>query len=142
MISRLAFVIAAVCFVAGQAAAASLVAAHAIPARSIISAHDVRLSSRSVPGALVKVEDAVGMEARVTIYTGRPVRAADIGPPALIKRNEIVRFQFSVGVLVIEADGRALARGGEGDMISVMNLSSRSTVIGRVTSNGMVEVAR
>lgn len=142
MTFRMMISAAALCALAGSVQAASLIAAHAIPARSIISPEDVQLSARATPGALTAVDDAVGLEARVTIYSGRPVRAADLAPPALIERNEVVRLRFSTGSLIIEADGRALDRGGVGDTIGVMNLSSRSTVFGIVTSNGRVEVAR
>lgn len=142
MTRRTLTMVAFLCVAANMASATSLIAVHAIPARSVIERDDVRVSNRSVPGALSVIEDAVGMEARVTIYSGRPVRAGDLGPPAVIERNEIVRLRFTSGSLIIEADGRALDRGGLGDMISVMNLSSRSTVIGRIASNGVVEVKR
>jgi len=142
MITRTIICVAVMCILSGAAQAASLIAAHAIPARSIISAEDVRISARISPGALTALDDAIGMETSVTIYSGRPLRAADIGPPALIERNEIVRLRLSVGSLIIEADGRALNRGGAGDTISIMNLSYRSTIVGRVIPKGLVEVTR
>ena len=115
MILRAVLFMLAFCAVQ-TAHSSSLIAVHAIPARSIIAPGDVRLSARSVPGAVRTIEDAVGMEARVTIYSGRPVQATDIGPPALIERNQVVRLRFTSGALIIEADGRALDRGGEGDL--------------------------
>ena len=42
--------------------------------------------------------------------------------------------------LRILTEGRALARGGVGDVIRVMNLSSRTTVSGRIAADGSVHV--
>ncbi|WP_054304163.1 flagellar basal body P-ring formation chaperone FlgA [Gemmobacter sp. LW-1] len=80
----------------------------------------------------------VGMEARVAIYANRPIRPEDIGPPALIERNQIVTLRYTTGPLHILTEGRALTRAGVGETVRVMNLSSRSTVTGRVSSDGTV----
>lgn len=127
---------------AGQGAAESLIATHTITARTIIGAEDLRTSDRTFSGALSAPEDALGKEARVTIYGGRPIRAADIGPPALVERNDIVRLRYVSSALIIEADGRALGRGAVGERINVMNLASRTTVAGYIAPDGMVEVSR
>lgn len=120
--------------------AESLVATRTIRAQSVVQAEDVALVDAAIPGALTAVEGAVGKEARVTIYAGRPVKATDIGSPALIDRNQIVSLSYQTGGLAIVTEGRALARGGAGDVIRVMNLASRSTVSGRVTPDGTVQV--
>ena len=124
------------------ASAQSLIANRAIPSKSIVSAMDVSISQQEIPGAFHRVEDAVGLEARVTIYPGRPVRMGDLGPPAVIERNDVVVLRYAAGGLSIEADGRALQRAGVGDYLRVMNLSSRTTITGRVSANGIVEVGR
>lgn len=126
----------------GAALAETVLAARTIPARSVIAQEDLRLVARETPGGSVSLAEAIGLEARVTIYGGRPVRAADLVPPALIERNEVVRLRFVSGALVIEADGRALGRGAVGDRINVMNLASRTTVSGQIASDGSVEVTR
>ena len=118
----------------------SLVATRPIRAQSLISAEDVTLVEAEIDGALTDVGSAVGMEARVVIYPGRPVRAVDLGPPALVERNQIVALAYRSGSLAILTEGRALARGGAGDVIRVMNLSSRVTVTGQIGPDGLVEV--
>ena len=118
----------------------SLVATRPIRAQSLISAEDVTLVEAEIDGALTDVASAVGMEARVVIYPGRPVRAVDLGPPALVERNQIVALAYRSGSLAILTEGRALARGGAGDVIRVMNLSSRVTVTGQIGPDGLVEV--
>jgi flagellar basal body P-ring formation protein FlgA len=124
----------------GVAMADSLVATRTIRAQSVVTAEDVTLVAADIPNAMTQVADAVGLEARVAIYAGRPINAADVGPPALVDRNQIVPLAYQSGGLAILTEGRALTRGGVGDVIRVMNLASRSTVTGRVAANGTVVV--
>ena len=134
----LSFVVIAVC---GSAVVAeTLVAARTIRPQTLLSAADVTVVKDKVPGALQHPLDVVGMEARVALYAGRPIRPGDIGPPALIERNQIVTLLYNQNGLRIATGARALGRAGEGDMLRVMNLSSRSTVAGRVDHHGRVVV--
>lgn len=126
---------------AAETATVSLVATRMIRAQTVLSAEDVAAVEAAIPGALTDAADAVGLEARVTLYPGRPVRAGDLGPPALIDRNATVQLAYRVGGLTIVAEGRALERAGIGDRLRVMNLTSRSTVVGRLGSDGIVELA-
>ena len=128
--------------VAGPVIADTLVAARTIRALSILSAQDLVVSDAKIEGTLAYPEEAVGQEARVTIYAGRPIHAGDIGPPAIVDRNDIVTLVFSQDGLLITSDGRSLGRGGEGDRIRVMNLTSRTSVFGHVDSQGQVIVSR
>ncbi len=122
------------------ALADSVVAARTIRAQAVIGPDDVTLAAAAFPGALTDPAEAFGLEARVTLYAGRPVRAGDLGLPAIIARNQIVSISFRTGGLAIQAEGRALARGGVGDVIRVMNLGSRTTVSGRIAPDGQVVV--
>jgi len=124
-----------------MAQADSLVATRTIPAQSVLAASDMTLVAAEIPGALASLPEAVGLEARVTLYAGRPIHAGDLGPPAIVDRNQIVTLTFTAGALAIVTEGRALARGGVGDVIRVMNLASRTTVTGRIMAGGMVQVA-
>lgn len=120
----------------------TVVAARTIRANSILLASDLRLISDTIPGAVNGIEQASGQEARTNLYAGRPIRTSDIGPPATIERNQIITLIYSVGGLKISTEGRALARGGFGDRMRVMNLSSRNTVYGRIDENGAVQVGQ
>lgn len=120
--------------------AVSLVATRLIRAQTVLSAADMTQVAADIPGALADAAAAVGLEARVTIYPGRPLRAGDLGPPALVDRNAVVPLAYRVGGLTILAEGRALDRAGAGDALRVMNLASRTTVTGRLGADGVVEV--
>jgi flagellar basal body P-ring formation protein FlgA len=122
------------------AAAESVVATRTIRAKSLIAPGDLTLVSAELPGAISDLNAAVGLEARVSIYAGKPVRQGDLGPPTLIERNQLVTLVYVAGGLAISTEGRALGRGSEGDEIRVMNLGSRNTVSGRIGPNGAVYV--
>ncbi|MGB3278078.1 MAG: flagellar basal body P-ring formation chaperone FlgA [Pseudorhodobacter sp.] len=123
---------------ASPSAAESLVATRVIRAQTLLAAGDVSLVASDIVGALADPAEALGKEARVTLYPGRAIRAVDVGPPALVERNQIVTLIYNAGGLGITTDGRALARGGLGDVIQVMNLSSRALIAGQVGENGIV----
>lgn len=129
-------------FLAGPVAADTLVAARTIPARTIISPDDVLLRDLDVAGGLETPGLAVGKEARVALYAGRPIRAADIGPPAIVERNQIIALIYQNGGIRISTEGRALDRAGPGDLIRVMNLTSRMTVTAQVDVTGVAYVAQ
>lgn len=125
---------------ASSVSAETLVASRTIRAQAILTAADLSIIGKSIPGSLTSVEEAVGLEARVVLYAGRPIRPEDIGPPAIVDRNQIVTLIYRRGALTIAAEARAMSRGGVGDLIRVMNLASRSTVSGIVQTDGTVTV--
>lgn len=132
---------ATLCFLlVGSAAAETLVATRTIRAATVISATDVRLIQQTVPGAFAEVESVLGMEARVILYAGRPILPGQVGPPALVERNQVVPMVFNRGGLTITTDARVLDRAGSGDWVRAMNLSSRTTVGGWVRSDGTIIV--
>ena len=125
-----------------MAQAETLVATRLLRATEIIGPGDVMRQAGQVAGAATQAEQVVGLEARVAIYPGRPVRLSDLGPAAVIERNEVVRMVYREGGLMILSEGRALARGGLDDTITVMNLGSRQSVQAVVRAAGLVEVGR
>jgi flagella basal body P-ring formation protein FlgA len=122
------------------AAAESLVATRTIRAKTLVAAEDMTLVSAEIPGALTDPGQAVGLEARVAIYAGKPVRPGDLGPPTLVERNQLVTLVYLSGGLAISTEGRALTRGAEGDEVRAMNIGSRTTVTGRIGPDGAVYV--
>ena len=138
--TRFAFICATAGLFCEAAFAESLVATRTIRSQAIITPSDLALVSKAYPGALQTTQQAIGMEARVMLFAGRPIHPSDIGPAALVERNQIVSVVFSRGGLTITTEARAMGRGGVGDAIRVMNLGSRNTVTGQVMSDGTVRV--
>ncbi|WP_425046903.1 flagellar basal body P-ring formation chaperone FlgA [Primorskyibacter sp. S87] len=111
-----------------------------IRAKEVIGAGDVTTKDEKVPGAISDLDTVIGQEARASLYPGRPIRRGDFGAPAVVDRNDIVPLIFLNSGLRIVTEGRALGRGAEGETVRVMNLSSRTTVVGRIRLDGSVEV--
>ncbi|SFD09982.1 flagellar basal body P-ring formation chaperone FlgA [Tropicimonas isoalkanivorans] len=124
----------------GPGGAQTLVAAHTIRSHAVLSSEDLSTIEDSVAGALRSPAEAVGMEARVVLYAGRPIHPEDIGPPAAIERNETVTLLYRFGGLTITAEGRSLARAAAGETVRAMNLESRATVTGMVDASGQIFV--
>lgn len=129
------------CFLALPALAETLVATRVVRPAGVITPADFAISQTGVPGALSAGADIVGMEARVTLYPGRPIMPDHVGPAAVVERNQPITLIFRKGPLTISTDARALSRGAVGDVVRVMNMASRTTVSGRILPNGSVEVA-
>lgn len=127
---------------AGPVAADILVAARTIPARTIIGPDDILTRDLNVAGGLNAPSMAIGQEARVALYAGRPIRAGDIGPPSVVERNQIITLVYQHGGITISTEGRALDRAGPGDVIRVMNLASRTTVSATVETSGTAFVTQ
>ncbi len=123
------------------------------PAQEVLATHTLRVGTVLDEGDLKvpRGDDArrreliaalVGLETRRAIYTGRPVVAADLGPPTLVRRNAVVVMLYSDRGLGIRTEGRALESGGAGEVVRVINLTSRRSLLATVTGQNQVEVQR
>ena len=131
--------------IASLALAAPVLADIVVPSRTIratqiITELDVTLTTGDLESGFTRLGDVIGQEARVALYAGRPVLVGDIGPPALIARNQIVLLIYAASGINIITEGRALERGAVGDRIRVMNLGSRATLFGQILGDGTIEV--
>lgn len=126
--------------VAMPAFADMVVPSRTIRAYSIIEPGDLTLRNGNAPGSVTEMAQIIGQEARVVLYPGRPIRPDDVGPPAIVSRNQVVRLAFAAKGLRIATDGRALERGAVGDVVRIMNLSSRATLFGQVQPDGSILV--
>lgn len=131
----------AIALMAVPALAETVVAARTIPAHTLIGPEDLLLRDVVIPGGVDDPTLIIGMEARVALYAGRPIRPADVGFPAVVERNQLVPLIFIRAGLMITTEGRALGRAGPGDVIQVMNLASRTTVSARIGLDGAAYVS-
>lgn len=123
------------------AAADTVIAATAIRAGTVLSEADLDLSSVQISGAIRSIEQAVGLQTKKNLFPGRAIFAADLRQPHVVSRNEIVSISFLSNGLSIITTGRALDGGAVGDMIRVLNASSRKTVTGVVQEDGTISVS-
>ena len=124
----------------GPTWADSVVATRAIQPKDMITEQDVTLVAMDIPGAMTDPALVIGQEARVAIFAGRAVKSADLARATLVERNALVSMEFVLGGLEIVTEGRALDRGAEGDVIDIMNISSRTRLRGRIAGDGRVIV--
>lgn len=119
-----------------------LVPTRTIRPGTIILASDLGLLPGERADSFSNPSDVVGQEARVALYPNRPIHFDQVGPPALIERNQIVSLRYVGSKLAISTEGRSLDRGGVGDRVRIMNLTSRATIFGFVQPDGTVKVIR
>lgn len=130
------------CLLASHGFAQSVVPERTIRAQSVILEKDLAMTPEARAGAFSEMADVVGQEARITLYAGRPIRFDDVGPPAVVDRNQIVFLEYRRAGLRISTEGRALQRGGVGDLIRIMNLQSRATLFGLIQPDGTIRVGK
>jgi flagella basal body P-ring formation protein FlgA len=118
----------------------TVVPARTIRPNQIIAEMDVVFAAGDLATGYARLSDVIGQEARVALYAGRPILMGDIGPPAIISRNQIVGLRYSANGINISTEGRALERGAVGDRIRVMNLGSRATIFGQILGNGTIQI--
>lgn len=125
--------------ISNSTVAGDIFAARTLRVGVIVDAGDVQLHS---PEDQKQMEQMLGLEVRRAVYAGHPVTLAHLGPPTLVQRNEIVAMGYRAGGLGIRTEGRALSRGGKGEIVEIMNLTSRQTVRAVVIGPRQVEVQR
>ncbi len=81
-----------------------------------------------------------GAELRRVMSAGQPLRSADLRPKRMVVKNELVEILFRQGGLELTTQGRALEDGALGDVVSVLNLQSRTRITGRVSATGQISV--
>ncbi|MEM8935806.1 MAG: flagellar basal body P-ring formation chaperone FlgA [Pseudomonadota bacterium] len=118
------------------AAAEELLAARNIRAGSLISASDI--VTPHTDEAMRRAAKAIGMQTARALYKGKPFDEADLEPPTIVDRNEIVTMEYFKGPLMISAEVRALDEGGRGERIRVINLQSKRIVSATIIDAGRV----
>ncbi len=111
---------------------------------ALVTAADVELrplAEHRAGGVATALDAVVGQEVRRNLYVNRPVMLADVGAPTVVQRNSLVTLAYASGGLILTAVGRAIDSAGLHELIRVVNIDSRATVVGRVTGPGMVQVA-
>lgn len=125
-----------------QAMADILVTTRTIRPGTVIVASDLGVLPGDRADSFSYAADVIGQEARVALYPNRPIHFDHVGPPALVERNQIVSLRYVGAKLAISTEGRSLDRGGVGDRVRIMNLSSRATIFGYVQPDGTIKVSR
>jgi flagella basal body P-ring formation protein FlgA len=89
---------------------------------------------------LTEKDKLIGMETKRSLAAQRPLNDTDVTAPKIIKKGELIAMKVSTAYMQLNAQGRALQDGAMGDSIRALNLTSKKTIEGVVTSAGTVEV--
>ncbi len=127
-------------FLSSPCFAASVTAKQTLQRGTIIQSGDLTVEADTEENRQDVLEGYLGKEMKRTVYAGKKVNPAYVGNPILVKRNSLISMIYRFGRLEITASGRALDEGGEGDIISIMNLESRKRIHGIILPSGVVEV--
>jgi flagella basal body P-ring formation protein FlgA len=121
-----------------------------VPARPIARGEIVRAADLIVerrPKAEITADvvgsddEAMGRAARQALRAGMPIRRADLVKPELVRRDENITLVYEIPGILLTARGKALGTGGEGDLISVLNVQTNRTLQGIVAGPGRVNLA-
>ncbi|MCE7887110.1 MAG: flagella basal body P-ring formation protein FlgA [Alphaproteobacteria bacterium PRO2] len=115
-----------------------------LKAGDVIGARDIdyiEMSEKEIrQDMLLKEEEIVGMTPRRMTSPGKPLKTIDLEAPQVITRGDIVTMLFQSGALTLTASGKAMEHGAKGDVIRVVNNSSKKTIEGLVTGEKEVTI--
>jgi flagella basal body P-ring formation protein FlgA len=126
--------------IGAEVAAETVVATSTLRAQHTLTEANVRLDPTDTPGGASSLDDVLGFELKQAVYAGRPIMLSNLNKAAIIERNQPVRAFFVRNGLTIVIEARALERGSVGDIIQIMNITSRNTLYAEVTHDGKLKV--
>lgn len=115
----------------------------AVERNEILRSSDVVVERRpktEVGNDVANRDRSVGMQARKQMRAGQALKAADLGKPDLVSRDQAVMLIYEAPGLYLTGRGKAIDSGTEGDVVNIVNLQSKRTVQGVVTGPGQVTI--
>ncbi len=125
---------------AREVVSVDIIATKTLKRGQVLTDSDIKPNNGYLPEDLRK--QYIGKEIKRTVYAGHKILPAYLTSPQLVKRNEMVSMVYNYGVMQLSAKGRALQSGAKGDVISVINISSRKKIMAVVMGDKQVEVGK
>ena len=121
-----------------------VVANHALEPKTVLGPADFRIETRvstEIPsGALAALSDPAGMEVLRSVRPGEILTDAVVRAKILVRRGELVTLLLDGRGFKITTQGQAGEDARRGDIVRVINPTSRREVLGRVEGAGVVRV--
>ncbi|MDI9409640.1 MAG: flagellar basal body P-ring formation chaperone FlgA [Candidatus Pacebacteria bacterium] len=112
---------------------------------AVIAASDIgfiKMAAERIPRQTVTdTKLIVGKTAIRDLAAAQPIRSAELGSPTLVMRNSPVTVALQNGKMSVMMMGTALDDGSEGQLVRVLNTSSKKIIQGTVRGLGLVVVA-
>lgn len=86
------------------------------------------------------LESLVGLAARRTLAASQPVRSRDVRTPVVVARGALVTLLLQTPAMTLTAQGKALADGGLGETVRIVNTTSNRIVDATVAGPDLVTV--
>lgn len=120
------------------------VLARAVAPGDVIGADDIRWIAQRSRGLqrniVTSADDLVGLTSKRRLRAGVPVSAADVHPPVVVGKGDLVTIVYETARMQLTARGQAMENGSRGQSIRVANLQSRQIVEATVRGPGTVVV--
>ncbi|GAB4139406.1 MAG: hypothetical protein Fur0037_05610 [Planctomycetota bacterium] len=87
-----------------------------------------------------RIEDVAGMVARRDLQAGRPLRLVDFGPPAIVRRGDLVTVVLTKGRVKVTAKALVAEDASQGAPVTVVNPNSGAKIRGIAAAPGLVVV--
>ena len=121
-----------------------VVANHVLEPKTVLGPGDFRIETRvstEIPaGALAAMSDPAGMEVLRSVRVGEIVTEGMVRAKILVRRGELVTVLLDGRGFKITTQGQAGEDARRGDLVRVINTTSRREVLGRVEGAGVVRV--
>ena len=110
----------------------------------VIAEEDVRLEKMNLaelsPNVITDPREVVGKRTKRVIEPGTPLRVNSLEMPPLVKRGDLVTIVAESEVLKITTQGVVTESGCKGDMVRVINTSSRKELYATVRDSRTVAI--
>jgi flagella basal body P-ring formation protein FlgA len=120
------------------------VATRALARGEAIKASDVATERRPKAAvgtdAVGSVDEAIGLAVRQPVRSGQPLRRADLMKSEMVHRDDNLTLVYEVPGILLTTQGKALESGAEGDVINVLNVQTKRTIQGIVSSSNRVTI--
>jgi flagella basal body P-ring formation protein FlgA len=106
---------------------------------SILTENDITVVEQWVtPGQrpLATREQAIGSKARSRLSPSKPITVADVEPPVVVTRGDVVYIDYLAGSFTLRVRARALSSGRENDIIELRIEGATRTIQARITAPG------
>jgi len=90
--------------------------------------------------SIVSRSDLIGMTIKRTLQPNQLLSEADVIPPMMIKRNDLVTVIYKNGAIQLSTKARSLSNGSRGDVVQLVNPSSKKSFDAKVTGPMQAEV--
>ncbi len=121
-----------------------LVAARSLSRGDRLSSGNVRLEKRALStltsGAYFSPDDVRGYVAKASIFQGQVITDRKVTAPVLVKRNQSIVVETTIGSLTIQSRAKAMNSGAAGETVVCQSLSSKEEFTGVLQSDGVLVV--